>query len=226
MEIRVRYALNGNVNGAIVNLKGVGEIRPATGAIHLDLDSQQALVPPSWDPAFILFSCLDGLYLLSTMANTKGSNDPFRTVFGPDEVPVHFDTRLTLFDDEEREVGTTVVSSILQPDDDKQGGRSVGFRTQLVEARLRIAPMERVAQLGILMRSVLASANSPWIVATSALRFDTTLGNSYKTVATSSFEIGCEKHIAPGPLSFECHRTSGPEDELSVQVTPHEPPSE
>ena len=126
----------------------------------------------------------------------------------------------------EAQVGTTVVSSTLQPSEDDRSDRSVDLRSQLLEARLRVAPMERVAQLGILMWSILASASSPWIVATSALRFDTTLGNSYKTVATSSFEIGCDKHLAPGPVSFECWKVGGPEDELSVVMTPQGPSSD
>ena len=187
MALNVWYTAAGYDDEVCVDARAVVGIKRDEQGVGLALNSSLEPPPLQWDPALIALGPMDALVL----ANRPEGRGAREWLFGPDLVPVHFDTRLTVFDDQGHETGTAVVSSLLEPAIGAEHAVLFDLRCQLVEAGFRLPATERVLRSPIRFRASVmpAPSGSKWTTLTTARAFTTSQGNDYRVTALSSFEV-------------------------------------
>lgn len=227
-SIHVVYELAGTVNGAAIEVRGIGSIDDAACSRELDLDLDASPKREAFhcDPKLLTIGSIDGLILATAPMNDGPHRCRLEWLFGSDNLPIHFDTRITVFDDMGREIGTAVVSSLMRGERGDSGEgeseRTLELRAQLIEARFRFLPTERVVCFGIPARASVmpASDDSPWTVMTSAWTFETNFGSAYRSVSTTSFEVGSDRRVTETEtLKVECRLAMPETHSLSVSIS-------
>ena len=205
MEIKVRYALDGIVNGAKVGGAGVGQIQSGTRNLEFEL----CVEPQCPDPRLILLGCTDGLLLASAPTNDSGRSAWLDRLFGPDNVPIQFSSHVMILDDCGRNAGFLNASSILDIKNRCGSQRVLEYSSRVTDGRVSLLPRERVTARSILghLSIVSPSPSSPWTIMNAAWSLHTNMGASYRILSTSSFELGggsftqLEQHLPE--LSFD-----------------------